>query len=65
MDQMTLFEEQAMQPLAARLRPETLDEFYGQKHLIGKGYDTKNGARPLRRVAMMLRHTRALSQRLL
>jgi len=37
MDQMTLFEEQAMQPLAARLRPETLDEFYGQKHLIGKG----------------------------
>ena len=37
MDQMTLFEEQAMQPLAARLRPETLDDFYGQKHLIGKG----------------------------
>ena len=37
MDQITLFEEQAMQPLAARLRPETLDEFYGQKHLIGKG----------------------------
>ena len=25
------------QPLAARMRPETLDEFAGQKHLIGEG----------------------------
>lgn len=24
-------------PLAARLRPTTLDEFYGQKHLLGEG----------------------------
>ncbi len=24
-------------PLAARMRPETLDEFVGQKHIIGKG----------------------------
>ena len=23
-------------PLAARMRPETLDEFIGQKHIIGK-----------------------------
>lgn len=26
-----------MAPLAARMRPETLDEFVGQKHIIGKG----------------------------
>ena len=25
------------QPLAARMRPETLEEFAGQKHLIGEG----------------------------
>ena len=25
-----------MQPLAERMRPETLDDFVGQKHLIGK-----------------------------
>ena len=25
------------QPLAARLRPESLDEFVGQRHLIGEG----------------------------
>ena len=24
-------------PLAARMRPEALDEFVGQKHIIGKG----------------------------
>ena len=24
-------------PLAVRMRPETLDEFYGQEHIIGKG----------------------------
>lgn len=26
-----------MQPLAARLRPRNIDEFYGQKHLLGPG----------------------------
>ncbi len=26
-----------LQPLAARLRPKTLDEFVGQKHLLGPG----------------------------
>ncbi len=36
-DQRTLFEDDGMQPLAARLRPQTLDEFFGQKHLIGEG----------------------------
>src|SRR5581483_10182083 len=25
------------EPLAARLRPKTLDEFVGQEHLVGKG----------------------------
>lgn len=26
-----------MQPLAERLRPKTLDEYIGQKHLVGQG----------------------------
>ena len=26
-----------MQPLAERLRPNTLDEYIGQKHLVGQG----------------------------
>ena len=39
MEQMTLFDfdREAAAPLAARLRPETLDEFVGQTHLLGKG----------------------------
>lgn len=39
-DQMNLFEEQETgggAPLASRLRPETLDEYVGQKHLVGPG----------------------------
>ena len=36
-EQGTLFENNDMQPLAARLRPRTLDEFCGQKHLLGEG----------------------------
>ncbi|MCI9031386.1 MAG: replication-associated recombination protein A [Clostridia bacterium] len=35
-EQLTLFEE-GEQPLAARLRPRNLDEFAGQKHLLGEG----------------------------
>ena len=37
MEQQALFEHQGNQPLAARLRPQTLDEFVGQTHLLGKG----------------------------
>ncbi len=39
MEQSSLFETQAMeiQPLAERLRPKTLEEFTGQRHLIGEG----------------------------
>lgn len=37
MDQMTLFDENVSQPLAARLRPKTLDEYVGQTHLLGEG----------------------------
>lgn len=37
MDQMSLFDKNVYQPLAARLRPQTLDEFAGQSHLVGKG----------------------------
>lgn len=32
-----LFENAAMQPLAARLRPQSLEEYCGQKHLLGEG----------------------------
>ena len=35
--QQTFFETDETQPLAARLRPTTLDEFAGQKHLLGEG----------------------------
>ena len=39
MEQLSLFDAApaASQPLAARLRPETLEEFVGQQHLIGPG----------------------------
>lgn len=33
----TLFESPSGQPLAARLRPQTLEEYCGQKHLLGEG----------------------------
>lgn len=35
--QKSLFENDGAQPLASRLRPRTLDEFFGQKHLLGEG----------------------------
>ena len=37
MEQTTMFDNKAEQPLASRLRPERLEEFVGQKHLIGEG----------------------------
>ncbi len=39
MDQMNLFAEERpiAAPLASRLRPETLDEYVGQQHLVGPG----------------------------
>lgn len=37
MYQPTMFEESSAEPIAERLRPRDLDEFYGQKHLIGEG----------------------------
>ena len=37
MQQLTMFEARDNQPLAARLRPETLDDFVGQRHLLGAG----------------------------
>lgn len=38
MEQMTLFgNSRSMTPLASRLRPDTLEDFVGQEHLIGKG----------------------------
>lgn len=37
MKQKSLFEDMSKEPLANRLRPETLEEYVGQQHLIGKG----------------------------
>lgn len=38
MEQMTLFgNSRAMTPLASRLRPDSLDDFVGQQHLVGPG----------------------------
>ena len=37
MKQPSLFTNEIEQPLAARLRPQTLDEFVGQAQLVGEG----------------------------
>ena len=37
MDQQTLFQDKAYVPLAARIRPDTLDGYFGQEHLLGPG----------------------------
>ncbi len=37
MEQQSLFENKKDEPLASRLRPNTLEEFVGQEHLIGEG----------------------------
>ncbi len=37
MEQMSLFDREVPQPLAARLRPQTIGEYVGQLHLLGKG----------------------------
>lgn len=37
MQQGTLFTSQMNEPLANRMRPQTLDEYVGQQHLVGKG----------------------------
>ena len=36
-EQLTLFDTRSREPLAARLRPSSLDEVVGQQHLIGEG----------------------------
>lgn len=38
MEQLSLFDNrEKTAPLASRLRPDTLEDYVGQKHLIGKG----------------------------
>ena len=37
MEQQSIFDENVNQPLASRLRPQSLDEFVGQSHLLGEG----------------------------
>ena len=37
MEQAGIFDDLVSQPLAARLRPETIEEYVGQEHLLGKG----------------------------
>jgi len=36
-EQMTEGASAAQEPLAARMRPRTLDEFQGQRHILGAG----------------------------
>ena len=42
MKQIGLFENSKDEPLASRLRPRSLDEFVGQKHLVGEGKILRN-----------------------
>jgi len=42
MEQQSLFQDKAYMPLAARVRPESLDEYFGQEHLLGPGKALKN-----------------------
>ena len=43
MEQMSLFDNREdFSPLATRLRPESLESFVGQKHLLGKGKMLRN-----------------------
>lgn len=37
MEEKNLFDDGMGQPLAARLRPESLADYVGQEHLLGKG----------------------------
>jgi len=37
MKQLGLFENELLRPIASRMRPQTLDEYVGQKHLLGDG----------------------------
>jgi len=37
MEQMSLFDRPQNEPLAARLRPQKLEDFVGQSHLLGRG----------------------------
>ena len=37
MEQLSLFDREMPQPLAAKLRPTTLEEYVGQAHLLGNG----------------------------
>ena len=38
MEQLSLFDDrERTAPLASRLRPDTLEEYAGQSHLVGKG----------------------------
>lgn len=42
MEQTSLFEKETSKPLAERLRPKNLDEFVGQKQLLGEGKVLRN-----------------------
>lgn len=42
MEQASLFEKETSQPLAERLRPQSLEEFVGQQQLLGEGKVLRN-----------------------
>jgi putative ATPase len=49
-----LFEADAPAPLAARMRPRTLDEFVGQEHVIGEGHALRRAIETDRIPSMIL-----------
>ena len=80
MEQMSLFDDrERTAPLASRLRPETLDEYVGQKELVGPGkilrrlrilflryantFERSLGAGFLNALSGMKHHLRLLDQR--
>ncbi|WP_050637057.1 replication-associated recombination protein A [Candidatus Stoquefichus sp. SB1] len=42
MEQTSLFEQPTSEPLASRMRPTKLEDYVGQKHLLGKGKILRN-----------------------
>jgi putative ATPase len=46
----------AMEPLASKIRPKSLDEFVGQAHLVGKGDEKKGEPKGPLRVAIEEKH---------
>lgn len=51
---MSLFENKQQSPLAERMRPQSLDEFVGQEHVLGKGKILRSAIESDQLVSMIL-----------